>query len=40
LPAGRTSAITSSMPTSAATFDATASLSPVSSTGRSPSDFN
>ncbi len=35
--AGSTSAITSSIPTSAATARAVASLSPVSSTGRSPS---
>ena len=37
LVAGSTSAITSSMPTSAATARAVASLSPVSSTGRRPS---
>ena len=37
LSAGRTSAITSSMPTSAATALAVVALSPVSSTGRSPS---
>jgi hypothetical protein len=37
---GRTSAITSSMPTSAATARAVASLSPVRSTGRRPSAFS
>ena len=37
LSAGSTSAMTSSIPTSAATARAVASLSPVSSTGRSPS---
>ena len=38
--AGSTSAITSSMPTSAATARAVCSLSPVRSTGRSPSRFS
>ena len=40
LSAGRTSAMTSSMPTSAATARAVVSLSPVSSTGRRPSAFS
>ena len=40
LSAGRTSAMTSSMPTSAATARAVVSLSPVSRTGRRPSAFS
>ena len=40
LSAGSTSAMTSSMPTSAATAVAVVSLSPVSSTGRRPSAFS